>query len=184
MGQERGPAYDGSVRTPWTTIVALLATGCGLADFDVEQPIPEQRVQGSGLPSPLAALFPLPLSLDLSAKIQEQTTGPIEAITLSSLTLAITATAVGAGDTDDWSFIDELHVFVKSSRSDSTLPRVEVARALGPGAVTTLAFEIVGGVNLKPYVDEGSIVESEGQGTLPADDVTYDGQGVFTVQPL
>ena len=42
-------------------VVASLATGCGIADFDVDQPVAEQMIEGSGIPAPLAALFPLPL---------------------------------------------------------------------------------------------------------------------------
>lgn len=164
--------------------MTLIAAGCGVADFDIEQPIPEQRVQGSGLPAPLAALFPLPLDLDLSAKIREQTTGPIDSVTLASLTLSITATDQGTGDTDDWSFVDEIHVFVASSKSGSSLPRVEIASTTAPGAVTRIEFTVDGSVNLKPYVEEGSVVESSGRGTLPADNVSYEGLGVFTVHPL
>ncbi len=142
--------------------------------------MPEQRVQGSGLPAPLATLFPLPLDLDLSAEIQEQTTGPIDRVSLRTLTLTITDTARTGSDTDDWSFVEEIHVFVRGT----TLPRVEIAAASNPGAVTTLAFTVDGSVNLQPYVAEGGVVESEGRGTLPADDVTYDGLAVFTVHPL
>ena len=65
----------------------LAAAGCGIADFDVDQPVPAQTVQGSGLPAPLAAIFPLPLSLDISSKIKARDTGPIDGVTLSSLTL-------------------------------------------------------------------------------------------------
>ena len=165
-------------------VIALTPAGCSLADFDVDQPIVEQRVQGSGIPAPLAALFPLPLDLDLAAEIQKRTTGPIDRVSLASLTLSITATAQPPGDRDDWSFVDEIHVFVRSSRAGSTLPRVEIARVVAPGAVTSLAFEVERGVNLQPYVSEGSVVESEGRGRLPADDVTFDGLGVFTVHPL
>jgi hypothetical protein len=166
------------------TVLTLIATGCGVTDFDIEQPIFEQRVQGSGIPAPLAVLFPLPLSLDLSAEIQKQTTGPIDSVTLSSLALSITDTARTSGDTDDWTFVDEIHVFVKSSQTGSQLPRLEIANAMSPGAVTTMQFTVITSVNLKPYVDEGSIVESQGRGTLPSDDVSYDGVGVFTVHPL
>lgn len=172
------------MRAPCWSMLALVASGCGITDFEIDQPIAEQRVQGSGIPAPLAALFPLPLDLDLAAEIQKQTTGPIDRVSLRSLTLSITPTARASGDTDDWSFVDEIRVFVKSSQSGSTLPRLELASVMSPGAVTTLEFVVVPGVNLKPYVDEGSIVESQGSGTLPADDVSYDGLGVFTVHPL
>lgn len=172
------------MRTSLLLVVTALTSGCGITDFDLDQPLPEQRVDGTGIPGPLAALFPLPLELDLAARIKEQTTGPIDSVTLSSLTLSITATDRPSGDVDDWSFVEEIHVFVKGSRSDSTLPRVEIARTINPGAVDKIEFEVEGGVNLKPYVDEGSTVETEARGTVPSDDVSYDGLGVFTVHPL
>lgn len=168
---------------PWMCGLASMV-GCGIADFDIDQPVPEQQVQGSGIPAPLAALFPLPLSLDLAAEIAKQTTGPIDSVTLASLRLDITATSRPADDADDWAFVDDIRVFVKSSQTGSTLPRVEIAHVTAPGPVVRLEFEIEGGVNLKPYVDQGSVVETEGRGSLPADDVSYDGVAVFTVHPL
>jgi hypothetical protein len=165
-------------------VLTTLLAGCGVADFDITEPIIEQRVQGSPLPGPLAALFPLPLDIDISQKIKEMETGPIDSVTLSRLTLTITATATPSGDTDDWSFVDEIRVFVKSNQSGSTLPRVEIATVTTPGAVTTLEFDVDSDVDLNPYVNEGSVVEGESSGRLPPDDVTYDGEGVFTVHPL
>jgi hypothetical protein len=157
-----------------------LVSGCSLTDFEIEQPIVEQRVQGSPIPGPLQILFPLPLDLDLSAKIRETETGPIDSVNLTSLELTITPTARPTGDTDDWSFVESIHVFVKGS----SLPRVEIASVTSPGATTTLTFICDTKINLDPYVNEGSVIETEGRGTLPSDDVTYNGKGVFTVHPL
>jgi len=162
----------------------LLTAGCGVADFDIDQPIVEQRIQGSGLPAPLAALFPLPLDLDLAAKIKERETGPIDSVTLASLELTITATDRPSGDTDDWTFVDEIHVFVKSSMAGSALPRVEIATVTAPGGVTTMTFSCDESIDLNPYVNEGSVIESQGRGTIPTDNVSYDGKAVFTVHPL
>jgi hypothetical protein len=165
-------------------LAILFCAGCSdIADFDISQPVPEQRVTGSPLPGPLAALFPLPLDLDLATEIQKRDSGPIDRITISSLSLEITAAARPGGDADDWSFVESIRVFVKSSKAGSSLPRAEIANVDMPGAVTTMRFQLTD-VNLKPYVDEGSIVESEGRGTLPPDDVTYNGSAVFTVHPL
>lgn len=164
--------------------VVVVVAGCGITDFDLDQPVPEQRVPGSPIPGPLQALFPLPLDLDLTAKIKEQTTGPIDSVNLSSLELNVTATARPAGDTDDWSFVQEIHVFVKSSQSGSSLPRVEIAHVVSPGAETRMTFLVESKVNLDPYVNEGSVIETTGSGNAPADDVTYDGKAVFTVHPL
>jgi hypothetical protein len=166
------------------TLVLILLAGCGVTDFDITQPIVEQRVQGSPLPGPLAVLFPLPLDIDIAQKIKEMETGPIDSVTLSSLTLTITPTAMTAGDVDTWSFVDDIHVFVASSKSPTSLPRVEIANIHAPGAVTTMSFNVIEDIDLQPYVEEGSVVEGESTGRLPEDDVTYNGEGVFTVHPL
>lgn len=168
----------------YSLLVYSALAGCGVADFDIDQPIVEQRISGSPLPGPLAALFPLPLDIDISSKIKEMETGPIDSVTLKSLKLTITATGKTSGDTDDWRFVDEIHVFVKSSMSGSSLPRVEICKVSNPGQVQTLDFEIVPGIDINPYVNEGSVVEAESSGTVPEDDVTYNGEAVFTVHPF
>ncbi len=175
--------YASVVRTSWL-LPCVLAVGCGITDFDIEQPILEQRVNGTTLPGPLAGLFPIPLSIDISQKIKEMETGPIDSVTLSSLKLSITATSQPAGDTDDWSFVESIRVFVSSSMSGTTLPRIEIANVMNPGAVTTMNFNVVSGVDINPYVNEGSVVAGESEGTVPPDDVSYDGVAVFTVHPL
>jgi len=161
-------------------VAALIATiaGCGITDFDVEQPVPAQTIQGSGIPAPLAAIFPLPLTLDLESKIKARDTGPIDSVTLSSLTLHITSSG------GDWSFVTSVDVFVQSTKSGTVLPKVKIASVSSPGAVQTLSFNVEHGVNLKPYIDEGSQADSNGSGTQPTRDVTFDGLGVFTVHPL
>lgn len=169
---------------PASLLFLVAASGCSIADFEIDQPIGEQRVEGSPLPGPLAQLFPLPLSIDISSKIKEMETGPIDSVTLTSLQLTITATGQPAGDTDDWRFVEEIHVFVESSVQGSTLPRIEIANVRSPGAVTTLQFKVMSDVDLNPYINEGSTVEAESQGTAPTDDVTFGGKAVFTVHPL
>jgi len=161
----------------------VVLAGCGLTDFDISQPLPEQEVSGSPVPSPISGLFPLPLNVDLTTKIRKQTTGPIDSVNLTSLSLKITGTQQTGDDFDDWAFIDEIHVFVKSTMDGSTLERVEIAGTGAPGEVQQFSFEVLN-VNLRDYVAEGSVVETEGFGTLPPDPVSYDGQAVFTVHPL
>lgn len=165
-------------------LLAAVLGGCGIADFDIDQPVPEQVIAGSGLPGPLGALFPLPLNLDISQQIKAHDTGPIDSVTLSSLELTITATDAPAGDTDDWSFVDQVDVFVESTKSGTTLPKAKIATVSHPGAVQTMTFTVDESVNLKPYIDEGTKVDTQGSGTAPSDDVSYDGKGVFRVHPL
>jgi hypothetical protein len=170
---------DVRARAHWLAggLVATMA-GCGIADFDVDQPVQPQTIQGSGIPAPLAAIFPLPLSLDLDSKIKAHDTGPIDGVTLSSLTLQITSSG------SDWSFVSNIDVSVESTKAGTTLPKVKIASVSSPGAVQLLTFDVEHGVNLKPYIDEGSQVDSSGTGTQPTNDVSFDGKGVFTVHPL
>lgn len=158
--------------------LALVVAGCGVTDFDITQPVPQQTIQGSPLPGPLAMLFPIPLSLDISQQIKQMDTGPIGSVTLKSLALTIHSSGA------DWSFVDEVDVFVSSTQQGTSLPKVEIAHVTSPGKVTTMSFVVDTKVDLKPYVDEGSQVDSQGMGTAPMTDVTYDGKGVFTVHPL
>lgn len=168
----------------WLRLVLPILAGCSIADFDVDQQIPEQQVPGSAIPAPLAALFPVPITLDLEQKIKAMDTGPIDSVTLSSLALTITATARPSGDTDDWSFCTSVDVFIESRKAGSTLPKVKIASVAMPGAVQTMTFKVESGINVKPYVDEGSQVDTTGSGTAPSDAVSYDGKAVFTVHPL
>jgi hypothetical protein len=141
-------------------LLGVALAGCGVTDFDIDQAIMEQRITGSPLPGPLALLFPIPLNIDIAAKIKEMETGPIDSVTISSLKLTITPTGVASGDTDDWAFVDEIHVFVSSNKQGTTLPRVEIAKVVNPGAVQTLDFEVDKKIDINPYVNEGSTVEA------------------------
>lgn len=158
--------------------LAAAAAGCGITDFDITQPIPQQTIAGSPLPGPLATLFPIPLNIDISQQIKQMDTGPISSVNLKSLSL--TLHTAGA----DWSFVDEIDVYVSSTKSGSALQKVEIAHATKPGAVQTINFTVDTSVNLKPYIDEGSQVEGDSMGTAPTMNEQYDGQGVFTVHPV
>ena len=168
--------YAGFMR--WICIALLTCTACGITNFDIDQPIPAQTVQGSSLPGPLAAIFPIPLNLDLSQQIKSMDTGPISSVNLSSLQLTITSSG------GNWSFVQEIDVSVSSSKSGSSLPKVEIAHVTSPGNETEMPFVVDPTVDLNPYINEGSEVDAQGTGQAPAMDVTYDGAGTFTVHPV
>lgn len=63
--------------------------------------------------------------------------------------------------------------------------RVDIANVMAPGAVTTLEFDVIEDVDLNPYINnEDSVVEGKSSGRVPEDDISYDGEGVFTLHPL
>jgi hypothetical protein len=168
--------YDGFMR--WICLALFACSACGITDFDIDQPIPAQTIQGSALPGPLAAIFPIPLSLDISQQIKSMDTGPISSVTLKSLDLTITSSGA------DWSFVTEIDVSVSSTKSGSSLPKVEIAHVTSPGKVTDLQFVVDPTVDLNPYINEGSEVDAQGSGSAPSTNVTYDGAGTFTVHPV
>jgi hypothetical protein len=165
-------------------LVLLLVTGCGIADFDVTQDVPEQRVPGSPLPAILGQFFDVPVEIQIQEQIAARETGPVDSVRLTSLVLDITATAEGSDDMDDFAFVERVDIFVESSRSGSSLPRVLVASVIDPGLTRRLDFEPVPDLNLLPYVNEGARMTADGQGSAPEDDVTYAGRSVFRVNPL
>jgi len=166
-----------TLRSAFLLVVVHLAA-CGITDFDLTQPVPSQSVPGSPLPGPLASVFPIPLDLDISQQIKSMDTGPISSVTLKSLTLMTTSSG------SDWSFVTEIDVYVSSTKSGSTLPRIEIAHVTSPGPTTQLSFDVDASVDLDPYINEGSEVDGQGSGQAPPMDVTYDGDGIFTVHPV
>jgi hypothetical protein len=161
------------------------ASGCAsLGDFDVDRSIAEQRVQGNPLAGVLNTLFAVPIPMDVA--IQSETaardTGPAKAAHLREIGLEITDTSTSAGDTDDFGFLDAVDVYIESTRAGTSLPRVLIARATNIEASQRLDFDVMRSVDLLPYADEGSRFTSDVQGSVPPDDVSFDGHFTLRVE--
>ncbi len=170
------------------TKVLLLAcvplAGClTFSDFDLGRAVPEQTLMGSPVPAPLQSAFPFAMDLDLSEYIAKFETKRQVQVRLASLELSVTPSAMPAGDSDDFGFIDDLHVFITSSTEGTMLPRIEIAHATKPGAVETIDFAVDSSIDLKPYISEMAKVDAIGSGMAPSDDISFDGRGVVTVHP-
>lgn len=158
--------------------LSVLGGACSLAEFDIEQNIPEQTIQGTPF-GVLAQFFDIPIQIEIQAKIKEQETGPIDSITLKSLVFRVTS------DDDDWGFVDSVDLFVDSTKEGSSLSQhVKVAHGDKPGAITSYSLTSVSGVNLLPYVEEGAELTAEAKGSAPPDDVSFAGIATFHVVPF
>jgi hypothetical protein len=164
--------------------IATLASCAGIGDFDVERSIAEQRVQGNPLAGVLSDLFavPIPMDVDIASETSARDTGPAKSAHLRELSLRITATSEGPSDTDDFGFLDSVNVFIESTRQGSSLARVRIAQALGIAAGRVLSFDVVRSVDVLPYANEGSRFVSEVKGSVPRDDVTFDGGFTLRVE--
>lgn len=174
----------------FTLLFALLAapllSGCGVIHFDVERDIPEQEVQGNLATMLLGGLIdnPIPMEIDLEQETAARDAGVACEARLTELTFRITGTAQGAGDEDDFDFVDRITIFVESRRSSSTLPR-ELLAELDPvpEGATTLSVRPTD-LDLLPYVEEGAAITASASGSPPPDDVTFDGHYVVEVEAL
>jgi hypothetical protein len=162
------------------TLAALMliaVAGCSVADFDVTRAIPSETIVGTERLPAASPDTAQPLEVPLHQVVDSSSTGFVNSIYLSDLTLDITSTG-------DWSFVQSMDLYIASTMSGSTLPKVVVASASAPGAVTKLNLVITSDVNLVPYVNEGAVLTATASGTLPSHDVTLDGQYTLHVHPL
>ena len=159
---------------------------CGVTDFDITQPVVEQRVQGSPLPGPLAVLFPLPLDIDISSKIKAMETGPIDSVTLSKLTLDDHGDArCRAATPTTGRFVDSIHVFVKSNKSGTTLPRVEIANVDASRRGDDDEFHVDRDVESAiPTSTKAASSKARAAGACPKTTSPTTAKAVFTVHPL
>lgn len=160
--------------------LALLFTGCGALSFDVEQPLPEQRIERSAIGGLLPALLPNPakMTIDLKAEQEKRGTGPATKIFLKKLQFDITPAGMPSGNFD---FLQEVHLFAE--KSSAGLPKVEIATLNPvPRGATHVDFTIVPNVNLLPYVNAGAELSATATGTQPNQDTTFAGSLIIDVR--
>lgn len=150
------------------------AAACGLVKFDLERPIPEQRVEGS----PLGGLLPLgvfefPLNIDLQQETQAMKTGPASAAYLKVVSLKVLSPP-----TETFAFLDSLAITIAAEG----LPEVEVAKLAPVPAQSQISLNTVGRVNLLPYLQKRSTMKATAKGRAPTQDITFDGRVVVTIE--
>jgi hypothetical protein len=160
----------------------LLLTACGgtggLGSFTITEESQESVVEGRGGGIlgmlPLNNFFPpLKLDFDLQAELESRDVGPAQAIYLERMRIVTTPTEQPAGDTDNFDFVEEVTVFVESNKSNSTLKKVQIAEIkMVPQSATTMEFKVDSSDNLKPYVEEGIRLTTQGKGDQPPDNVS------------
>jgi len=151
----------------------LGTAGCGLVSFDVSQDVPAQTVPGSPLGAVLpAALFSIPLNIDVQAATAGHGTGPAHSVTLSSITFTIRSPS-GA----TFAFVDSISISI----SGNGLAEKEVAQLQPVPGTSTISIPPTPGVDLLPYINAGATITARVSGHMPASDTTFDGKVVVTV---
>lgn len=161
-----------------------LLCGCSIFDFDIEQPVPEQRVQSNIVSGLLGTLVPapFPLNINFEQETKARGTGPVRAAGLKELTFQITEAAMAAGDSDDFDFVQGVDIFIESTKQGTALQRQKIADLPSPEKKQTkMSLRTYPEVNLVPYINEGSRITSTAEGSVPPDDVTFNGKIVVHV---
>lgn len=194
----RMPRRFGSIAA---LLVCLFVGGCLGSDddlfswsFSVDEQIGEQTIPTSPTGGSLTLSLPA-IALDLSQEpeYQNEAFDLITGVAVTGLSLSITPASTDPGVdpsedgvADDFSFIDSISLWVDAT-IDGTTTSVRVAYLdsgdpqLDPGN-QTVQFQMTG-VNLLDYVEAGGgyTLRIEVSGTVPPDDVSFDGLMTYEV---
>lgn len=169
------------------SLLALLLA-CGVLDFDVSQNIPATTVRGDPVAAaagmfiaPESAFNPFAFTLNLDQETKSRGTSLASSVKLKAFYLELTAAS--AEPNFDW--VQTFDVFVESTKSGTTLPKVKIASlaASAPRGQRKLVFAVES-ANLIQYVKEGTKISASARASAPAHDVVFTGAVTFRIGVL
>jgi hypothetical protein len=169
--------------------VACLAVHCGPIGFDIAKDIPEQTVQGNaaanlaGQQLPAGTLMPMAISVDIAAESRARNV-PIARLLVKSFALNITSTAMPPGDADDFAFIRTATIVIECTGGSCAGQTQQVGTAVGVAGSSTMAFTINPGVNIKPFIENGSRITLQADAIPPPDDTSFSARLVLRAEPF
>lgn len=158
---------------------AMLVVGPGCTEFGSFKFTSEsnvQTIQGTSLPvsGPLGNLA---FDFNLEQELEKRDVKAAKAVRLNGLTLQITEDAEPEGDEDNFNFLDSIR-FVASA--DGMEDAELAAQDNIPSGVKTLNVPVTSDTNLKPYIEQGLTLSTEGEGSPPEDDTSV--KGIITLE--
>lgn len=158
----------------------LTCAGCsdfGSFTFTEESGEVVIQAQSTGLLDVLPAdnlLPPFTFDIDLQQRLEEQDATGAKGVYLEGLNLEITPTHEPGEDQDNFDFIKKVDVYIESSKEESTLKRIKIAWLDDvPSDQKLVSFTVDDSIDLKPYVEEGLTLTTEGTGYFPEDDTSF-----------
>jgi hypothetical protein len=167
--------------------IAMAACSHGGVEIPITRTLAPQTIPGDATAHQLAVSGVLPDSQKLSlewrlSQAPTDTTGVAWA-SLSAVQLTIDPPTDGS-PTPCWDFVETVTLRVASTKSDSTLEPVEIARTTAPGCTQTLTLDTDPNVDLSPYAREGFNLIVTASGIPPERDVTFSGSYTLTLSVL
>lgn len=169
-------------------ILALSACGTDLGSFDINEKSDEVIVQGgpSIIELPINIFPAMTLDINLQQELDAQDASGAKAVYLSALSLNVTDKAkANASDVDNFDFVESVTIYVESTKENSALKKTKVAEVkMVPDGLQVLPLTVFDNVNLKPFIEEGMRLSSEGTASVPEDDVSMLADVTIKVQVL
>jgi len=182
-----------------TMLVALSLTVSACEDstlghFDIDEPIPATRIEGSTLPALLPAVLP-PITLDVksSESFQQQEYDYLTSVQLDALSLSITESSTdnsvdGSEDgmADNFDFLASVEIYIQAT-FDGQLQRALIGSIDDTDpqlmASTPAISFVMTGVDILRYVEAvaGYEIEIQASGETPPDAVIFDGEAWYRV---
>lgn len=169
-------------------VVAFVA-GCqscaGVGAFTVTRETAEVTVEGQANPLndllPVEVIPEMALDFDLQNQLEKNDAKGAKAVRLTDLVLKTTDTSLEEGDEDNFDFLNKIEFYVESADENSDLQKKLIASMDPvPEGKTELQLDTDESINLKPYAQEGIVLTTAGEGSVPSDDVSI--VGVVTVK--
>lgn len=155
--------------------------------YDYNQDLPEQRLSGGSMGLLLGTVLqtPFAIGLDLAKEATAHGSGPAKTVSITSLTLTITNTAMPAGDVDNFDWLQSGEIYIESTDRATILPRRRIGEitAVTPGQ-STITVKVASELNLIQYITEGNLISSTGLAMQPTDDVSFGGKLTLHVSAL
>ena len=186
---------------PHVTLLAALSaalSGCSgttLGHFDVDETLPETRVEGSAVIGLLPAdVFP-PIALDVSSseEFQSEDYDFLTSIQLDELTLIITASSTDEnedsledGEADNFNFLSGIEIFIQAEfdgqSQEALIGFIDADDPQLSAGAQSIDFTLTG-TDILQYVeaDAGYAVQIEASGESPPDAVIFGGDVVYRV---
>ncbi len=160
----------------------LFASGCQTSAFDLTLNITEQRQPGGTgtistfLPTPYVVI----VSLADEAKIRG--TNPPKKAYIKDLSFAITSTARPVGDIDTFDYLNTVEFFLEPTRIGSQLQKLKVADIPSKeGPAGEISPRLTSNLDILPLLNEGARLTATATGSLPSDEISYNGELVIGV---
>ena len=160
---------------------AMLVVGPGCTEFGSFKFTHESEtttVPGTVAAPLLGPLSSLTFDFNLEQQLQKRDVKAAKGVYLNGLTLEISPKEESENDKDNFNFIEDIYFIANAEGKE----RKQIARFedIPDNDLRRLELQTNSGVNLKPYIEQGLTLETDGESAAPEDDTAV--KGIITLE--